>query len=129
MSTRATITAKCSDGKYRCIYVNYDGYIQHRSLDGVGAKLYKHYTEQGKIEALVNLGALIQLGTCTATCQPFPVQADEEMDIGEGKSAKAAVADRGGYEEYNYSWNGASWAVNGRALKFKGERHAYRYDI
>jgi len=58
MSTRSYIVKEYADGTKRGIYCHWDG-----SPESVGAKLVAHYTDQNKLEELINLGDLSSLGT------------------------------------------------------------------
>lgn len=57
MSTRSDIVVHLASGRWARIYCHSDGY-----LEGVGATLFEHYTDQTKIEKLVALGDLSTLG-------------------------------------------------------------------
>jgi hypothetical protein len=57
MATRSNIGKKLPDGSIRYIYCHFDG-----SENGVGATLKKHYLDEAKIDALLNLGSLSSLG-------------------------------------------------------------------
>jgi hypothetical protein len=60
MVNPCTITAQMSNGKFRSIYCYYDGDIEH-----TGKILAEHYTSQDKIESLIALGNLSELGETT----------------------------------------------------------------
>lgn len=53
MGTRSTIIAKLSDGQTKRIYVHWDGYPEHH-----GPILLDHYSDQTKIDQLIELGDL-----------------------------------------------------------------------
>ena len=57
MSTRATITLKTKDNKYKSIYLHHDGYIE-----GAGYTLKTYYPTYDKVDQLLNLGNLSSLG-------------------------------------------------------------------
>lgn len=57
MATRCNIGKKLPDGSIRYIYCHHDGYES-----GVGATLKKHYLDEAKVDALLDLGSLSSLG-------------------------------------------------------------------
>ena len=57
MSTRSIIGTTQEDGTIRAIYCHFDGYPE-----GVGATLAEHYSDDVKVEQLINLGNLSSLG-------------------------------------------------------------------
>ena len=127
MATRSTISAKFNDGKYRAIYVHFDGY-----LDGVGRTLLAHYTDQDKIEALVSLGGLSVLDaecakpdghsySTPAKGHSIAYHRDrgedwESNQPGIGDTAAEALESGPGTQEYNYFWDGQAWSVDGEPL-------------
>lgn len=56
MSTNASITVHCKDGKFRTIYSHWDGYMEHHF-----PILTQHYNTQEKAEALVAMGDVSKL--------------------------------------------------------------------
>lgn len=56
MSTRGNIGIK-ENGKYTCIYNQYDSYI-----DGLGIILYQHYKDVNKVKELIALGDTSSVG-------------------------------------------------------------------
>lgn len=132
MATRSTITAKCSDGKFRSIYCHFDGYIS-----GVGHTLLDHYTDQAKIDALVQLGSISSLSadhirppghTYRTPLEGYTVAYHRDRGEpwadtkpGEGKNATGAVKNGPGLQEYNYVWDGSAWAVDGKRLVHEKE--------
>lgn len=121
MGTRSTITAKCSDGVFRTVYCNFDGY-----KTGVGKMLKEHYTDLKKLEELLKLGPICTLAQ-EITCPPghtyktpvdgytvaFVRDRGDDFWVGEGKSAKAAIESIGG-EEFNYVYKDGVWKCNGK---------------
>lgn len=57
MSTRSLIAIKNADGSIDAIYCHSDGYLWHN-----GAILQRHYKDEGKVRALISLGAISILG-------------------------------------------------------------------
>lgn len=115
MATRSTITAKFRDGKTYSIYVHWDGYI-----DTAGRTLFKDYQCQDKIEELLNLGNLSELGEHIGEKLPMG-QRDPGAcvacgrDKGENGNEKKEIAEDSVFlfdkdlQEYNYYWDGAKW--------------------
>lgn len=64
MSTRSLIGKVEKNGKIRAIYCHHDGY-----LEGVGQTLVDFYSDESKIDDLLNLGDLSSLGE---TAETFP---------------------------------------------------------
>lgn len=100
MSTRSQITALCGDGKWRSIYVHFDGYPT-----GVGKTLVKNYTDQDKVDKPVELGNLSELLT-------IPVPQNPKSGPGIGSTAEEAFrASRMAGQEYFYEWHGTEWLI------------------
>jgi hypothetical protein len=57
MSTNSRIAIEQADGTVKSIYCHWDGYPK-----GVGKKLVEHYGDRAKVEELIALGDLSQLG-------------------------------------------------------------------
>jgi len=121
MSTNSSITAKCSDGKWRCIYCHWDGYPEHN-----GRILVKHFNETSKVDKLMALGSLSVLGEkcdapkghnfdCPAdgVCIAYHRDRGDDLMIGVGNSAQEALENNNcGAQEYNYMFDGEKWLVN-----------------
>ena len=130
MATRSNIAYKTAEGKIRSVYCHWDGYPEHN-----GKILMDHYTDQSKIEALIELGSISSLGTELGEKQDFDdrsTQKDdwtlayhrdrgEELVVSEYEDVPSWVADM---EEYAYLWNGQEWIVNDH-----GERDAQGFPI
>jgi len=130
MATRSNIAYKTAEGKIRSVYCHWDGYPEHN-----GKILMDHYTDQAKIEALIELGSISSLGTELGEKQDFDdrsTQKDdwtlayhrdrgEELVVSEYEDVPSWVADM---EEYAYLWNGQEWIVNDH-----GERDAQGFPI
>ena len=108
MSTRCLICKKLPDGNVRGIYCHHDG-----NLRWAGRTLLDCYTDEKKIDALLDLGAISSLGKT-------PDYADGteafQRDLGrsaEGNSASVRAAgcevETGGDIEYVYLWRGDGW--------------------
>ena len=66
MSTRSLIGRENADGTVSGIYCHFDGYP-----DGVGATLSAHWTDPGKVDALLALGDVSVLGEELGEKHPF----------------------------------------------------------
>ena len=58
MATRSTIAKEFEDGTIKQVYCHWDGYF-----DGVGTTLLKHYTNNEKLDQLLELGDISRLGS------------------------------------------------------------------
>lgn len=120
MSTRSTIAILLPDGKVRCIYVHYDGYLSHHAPILLG-----HYKTYAQVETLISLGNLSALGEQLGVQHPF--DSEEHItrkwcdaygrDRGESEQEAAEVADveafKDWYQEYNYLFKDDEWFVLG----------------
>ncbi len=131
MATPSSITALCSDGKYRCIYVHFDGRPENNTFS-VAGNLLHHYSDQAKIDALMQLGMLSQLGSepvgvsfgCMSdgrTCVKFDRPEDLEVEFSlpsEGATAEEAFRNRPlSGSQYQYYWDGKTWTVANSGTK------------
>ena len=127
MATRSNIAYKTPYGTIRSVYCHYDGYPAHN-----GEMLRRYYTEQSKIEALIELGSLSSLRPEIGEKHEFSrLEANmtsDEFDAKYGEMVTAYHRDRGeqlviseyddipswiyDMEEYAYLWNGQEWLVN-----------------
>lgn len=126
MSTRSHIGKKLENGSIKYIYCHFDGYPEHN-----GEILKKHYTDEAKIDALLELGALSILGEEIGEEQDF-----ERRDTHNPKWCLAYGRDRGQHgmgpniaesvkdmigQAYHYVWDNGKWhcyGSNGRELVF-----------
>lgn len=119
MSTRSLIVTKTSDDKYRGIYAHWDGYPEHN-----GRILQEHYTDQEKIDALIDLGDVSILAPSIEKPEghSFDTPVDGYCifygrDRGEDDQepfTKYTINgvlhyDRG--QDFVYIWNGSKWTV------------------
>ena len=123
MATRSNIAYKTPEGKIRSIYCHWDGYPAHN-----GEMLRRYYTDQSKIEALIELGSLSSLNEEIGSKQDFDdrsTQKDnwclayhrdrgEQLHISEYDDVPSWIEDK---EEYAYLWNGEEWLVNDHGEK------------
>ena len=117
MATRSNIAYRTPEGTIRSVYCHWDGYPAHN-----GEMLRRHYKDQSKIEALVQLGSLSSLNERIAP------KGKHNFDKAEDGVVVAYARDRGeqlviseyadipswidDMEEYAYLWNGREWLVN-----------------
>lgn len=123
MATRSIITAKRADGTFKAIYVHYDGYPSY-----VGAMLLNNYSQQDKIEALLDLGDLSALyestdcpeghsysnqvrGYCVAYGRD---RGEEDAEGVSGPTLESVKRDMG--QDYEYLWDGEKWFCDGEPL-------------
>lgn len=118
MATRAIIARRNGDGSFHAIYSHWDGYP-----NGVGATLAEHYTDQGKIDALIDLGNISSLGRDIGEKHDFYAPTDERVttaygrdrgDIGTGAVFFSKLRQLRSYArradaEWLYVWNGSIW--------------------
>ena len=126
MSTRSSITAQCSDGKFRSIYCHFDGYKE----GGVGEMLFKNYTDQEKIEQLLALGDLSSLGESIDCPEGHsydtPVEGhsvfysrdrgEDFEDVKPLEEDSCAACWHKNDQAYNYFWDGEKWLQDGNIL-------------
>ena len=120
MSTTSSITAKCKDGRFRSIYVHWDGHIEW-----VGRLLLENYTEQDKIEKLLSLGSISILApsiecpeghTFDSPIDGYTIAYYRDRDRAWGmyhtivEDTRAGCLRKNG-QEYNYFWDGEKWTV------------------
>lgn len=110
MSTRWQIAAKLSNGSCGCIYVHCDGYPSHAMN-----VLQKNYSDQQKIDKLIDLGDLISISPEISECDRFFGRDGEDWEdvkptFGE-TLAEVSAAHLHGDEEYRYLWDGNGWFI------------------
>lgn len=119
MSTRSLIVTKTDDDKYRGIYAHWDGYPEHN-----GRILQEHYTDQEKIDTLIDLGNVSVLAPSTEkpTGHSYDTRVEghcvfygrdrgeEEQEAFEESSIQDILnLDYG--QDFVYIWNGSKWTV------------------
>jgi hypothetical protein len=124
MSTRSHIGKKLEDGTIKYIYCHFDGYPEHN-----GKILKEHYTNEAKIDALLELGDISILGPEIGEEQDFDRRETHHKDwcLAYGRdrgeaNVKASICNEIDFadQEYNYLWENGEWrcfAYNGE-LKF-----------
>ena len=117
MATRSTIAVLNTDKSVSAIYCHFDGGIDHN-----GQILKDDYTHPVKIQTLMELGALSQLGREIGEKQDFDNPTDPHWCVAYGRDRgesdveaqqHASVLDwlsQG--EEYNYLWDDSEWLVH-----------------
>lgn len=73
MATRSYIAKQNSNDTIAYIYCHFDGY-----LEGVGMRLFQHYTNETVIDKLLQLGGIRSLDTSPDTIDDYP---DDEATI------------------------------------------------
>lgn len=119
MSTRSLIVTKTDDDKYRGIYAHWDGYPEHNGLI-----LQNHYTDQNKINALINFGNVSVLAPSVEKpkghtyntpakgyCVFYGRDRGEEGQEPFTKFSIDAVLNYDCGQEYVYIWDGSKWVV------------------
>lgn len=100
MGTSCTVTAKYRDGKWRQIYIHFDGYP-----DYTGRKLLSNYNTQEQVESLLEKGSLSCL----------------ESDLEQITDDPVIVVDSPYVVVYNvihkYIWDGKEWEIDGENLQ------------
>lgn len=127
MGTRSAIGYKTAQGTIRAKYSHYDGYVAY-----TGVMLRESYTEQSKIEEMVELGDQSFLAPAIYPKGEHSFESPEEgctifygRDRGESNvDAKefdtfAEFVDyyAGCWCEYFYVWDGQDWIVNDHSAK------------
>jgi hypothetical protein len=126
MATRSHIGKLLSDGSVKYIYCHWDGYPEHN-----GKILKEYYTNEAKVDALLELGGLSILGEEIGEQQDF-----DNRDTHNSKWCLAYGRDRGEdgveakiaediedmiFQSYHYVWDSGVWRCfgsDGRELVF-----------
>ena len=126
MATRSHIGKQLEDGSISYIYCHWDGYPEHN-----GKILKEHYTDEAKVDALLELGSLSILGEEIGEQQDFDNRDTRNekwclaygRDRGE-KDVEAKVAESLSdmiWQAYHYVWSNGEWHCydySGREIKF-----------
>lgn len=118
MTTHAIIARRNDGGHFHAIYLHRDGHPE-----GAGATLAEHYTDQGKIDALIDLGNISSLGRDIGEKHDFYAPADENVTTAYGRDRGETGVDAADYPTYRrlraaarcagaewlYVWNGSIW--------------------
>tara|TARA_R110000868_G_scaffold87457_3_gene244610 strand:- start:766 stop:1146 length:381 start_codon:yes stop_codon:yes gene_type:complete len=126
MATRSHIGKKLENGSIKYIYCHWDGQLNHN-----GKVLKEHYTDEAKIDALLELGNISILGEEIGEKQDF-----DNINAHNDKWCLAYGRDRGEpntkakqvtsiedmlQQSYHYVWDNGVWkcyASQGRELVF-----------
>lgn len=115
MSTHSSITAKCKDGKFRSIYCQFDGYLEH-----VGKVLFEHFQDQQKIEDMMSLGDMSSI-EASIECSVFYKRDRGENDVDCCVCDSKDECFEQNDQAYNYFWDGEKWFVDEKELKIELE--------
>ena len=126
MATKSHIGKQLADGTVKYIYCHWDGYPEHN-----GKILEEHYTNEAKVDALLELGDISILGPEIGEQQDFDKRETHHpnwclaygRDRGENDiDAKIASSIRDMiWQDYHYVWNNGTWECysgNGDRLSF-----------
>jgi hypothetical protein len=126
MATRSHIGKQLEDGSIKYIYCHWNGYPDHN-----GRILKEHYTDEAKIDALLELGSLSILGEEIGEQQDF-----DNRNTHNSKWCLAYGRDRGEndievkttesisdmiWQSYHYVWINGEWYCydsSGQEIKF-----------
>ena len=120
MSTRSAIILKVAEGRFSGVYCHSDGYPS-----GVGKTLLEHYQERAKVESLILLGDLSDLGERADPVGPHSFEKPEpgttlaymrdrgEKDCEPHHSATAAEVAEGIDHQYAYVFEDGRWTCDG----------------
>ncbi|MDD3228933.1 MAG: hypothetical protein PHE09_06900 [Oscillospiraceae bacterium] len=111
MGTPCAIGKKMEDGSVKAVRCNYDGYVA-----GAGAILGSWYADAAKVEDLLALGELSQLGEELAACVAYHRDRREPMRpakrfasvVEYQRTAKGEMS-----ADYLYLYDGGKWQVYG----------------
>ena len=122
MATRSNIAYRTPEGTIRSVYCHWDGYPAHN-----GEMLRRYYTDQTKIQQLIELGSLSSLNENIApkgthnfdkaeegVVVAYHRDRGEDLYISEYADIPSWIDDM---EEYAYLWNGREWLVNDHGAK------------
>lgn len=120
MSTRSIVAMKSKNG-YTGVYVHFDGYIS-----GVGKTLLNHYSDETKLQKLIEQGAISSLGKRIGTKHSFDDRPKNETtfyhrDRGEPlKTLRFSTVKEMFYEcDYFYIWENGEWEVSAYGKQFE----------
>ena len=118
MATRSRIGKKLPDGTIKSIYCHWDGYPSHN-----GSILKEHYTDEAKVDALLELGDLSVLGSEIGDQQDFYRRETHNenwcLAYGRDRGEKDTGAlihksiDDMCSEEYHYIYDNGTWSCYG----------------
>jgi hypothetical protein len=98
MSTRSTISIETSKG-IRSVYCHYDGYLKHN-----GKLLNENYNPEEKVNALIDLGDLSQLGETLKSTVAYHRDRKEVLHIDKCSSLQSIAN-----QDYNYLFRNGEW--------------------
>ena len=98
MATRSTISIETSKG-IRSVYCHYDGYLGHN-----GKLLKENYDTEEKVNALIDLGDLSQLGETLKSTVAYHRDRKEVLHINKCSSLQSIDN-----QDYNYLFRNGEW--------------------
>jgi hypothetical protein len=129
MSTNSSIWIQNADGTFEGVYCHWDGYV-----DGVGATLAHHYTDERKVRNLISLGSISSLEKYTGhgfigsledhsfdkpmkdVTVAYHRDRGEDLDIWTESLQECTTT-----EEYNYVFVNGTWHVAFEETNFNYE--------
>lgn len=119
MATRSTIAVKLANGHVRQVYAHWDGYLEHN-----GAILLEHYSDQERVEELVEHGDISSLREAINPTEAHSFDAPQDgvtiyygRDRGESDTGYRDIVSvdeykrNGQREEYDYLFADGVWTV------------------
>lgn len=107
MATRSLIGIRLPSGNLRGIYCHWDGYPS-----GVGKTLKENYTEGNRVEQLLKLGDISELGESLGKTVAYHRDRGEELEANWQSAPEHLKAEMNKYgAEYTYIFDGGTWEV------------------
>lgn len=107
MATRSLIGIRLPSGNLRGIYCHWDGYPS-----GVGKTLKEHYTEGNRVEQLLKLGDISELGESLGKTVAYHRDRGEELEANWQSAPEHLKAEMNKHgAEYTYIFDGGTWEV------------------
>ena len=105
MSTNASINVFCADGKYRSIYLHWDGYPSH-----VLKTLRSKYNSQELAEEILALGDCSSLADTLDESEFYFRDRNEDWsDVAPNTEKTLKACLRNNEQQYNYLFDGYTW--------------------
>jgi hypothetical protein len=103
MGTNATIIKEETNGRYRSIYLHFDGYLSH-----AGKILANHYSHEDAVDNLLNLGNLSELNKTLETSVAYGRDRKERNQ--EAQLVKSLRQINRAF--YTYLWKDGIWYIS-----------------
>ena len=97
MSTRSRIAIEKQDGTVESIYCHFDGYLSHN-----GEILQEHYSTKEKMEKLIELGDISQLGDTLEETVAYHRDRGEDLNINTHPNVASLFEEDMGMIDYIY---------------------------